>query len=371
MAQKYNKNKENMLFSFTNAAFPKELVFHDCLQHSEILFSEKETEPELCSSKIKASCFIVEDCLESKKKGKFSKPSTNVNVKKTLPLQNPNPNNWNRGGKAEVPEEGTGDFFDNFKGKTDQSQVNKFLKEKKFESLLQISKENSLQFGPSLENSDNIETSIKTNQQSNPIQHQQTINKVEINYSKDGKSDDKSIDKFFEEFDTTTQNKVFSINCIYKVNEFLSYPKEEPLWYFYHETAKSSYGPISSKKLEEMFNNKIIDQSIQLRFIDIFSHKLSKKPFTYFKLSDVDRTNFLNDIELSTLFYAAESIIKNAKRSVLSETKTNEEADLFSNFNTGKTGTQKEKISKKTKGRPIDANIKLGIIIIINRIQDS
>ena len=202
---------------------------------------------------------------------------------------------------------------------------------------------------------------ITNNKINNNNNSNQNSGKTEVNYSK---NDEKSIDKFFEEFDT--QNKVFSINSIYKVNEFLSYPKEEPLWYFYHEAAKSSFGPISTKKLEEMLNNKIIDQNINIRFIDIFSHKLCKKPFSYFKLCEIEKNNFLNDIELSNLFYAAENIIKTAKRKLIAETKNQNqnieaEEEMFSNFSSGKKEEKKEKFSKKLKGRPVEANVKLGI----------
>jgi hypothetical protein len=370
MTHKYNKNKENLLFAFTKCEFPQDLIQKECMQHREIVFSQKETDPELYTSKIKAVCYVVEDSLENKKKGgKFTKGPTNPGQKRLTPT--PNQQNWNR--KTEAPEEETGDFFDNFKGKTDQSQVNKFLKEKKFESLLQVTKENNIFLGPEIENktsrkesADNTINSNHSNNSNVPSQQQQnqqtsSQNKIEINYSKSGKGDEKTIDKFFEDFDTT-QNKVFTINCIYKVNDFLSYPKEEPLWYFYHESAKSSFGPISSKKLEEMFNSKIIDQTIQIRFIDLFSHKLCKKPFSYFKLSDIDRSNFVMDIELSSLFYAAENIIKNAKRNHIAESKLKEqplenEDDLFTDF--GKSSEKKEKM-KKPKGRPVDVNVKLG-----------
>jgi hypothetical protein len=374
MSQKHNQNKENMLFAFAFTDFPKELVLEECMQHSEILFSQAE-EPALDKGKIKSSSYIIEESFDKKKAGgKFNKPTTNPSIKKPLPIQ-PQANNWSR--KTDAPEEeGAGDFFDNFKGKTDQSQVHKFLKEKKFESLLQITKEQDIHFGPSIGSNQQVNNHEESNSkilnqlhephfsnQHNTSGQENSHQKVEINYGKSGTNDQKSIDKFFEDFDTT-QIKPFTITSIYKVNEYLSYPKEEPIWYFYHDGAKSSFGPISSQRLEEMFNHKIINENIPLRFIDLFSHKSAKKPFTYFKLSDVHKPNFVNDIELSTLFYACENIIKNAKRSRLAEPKIQQsiegEGDIFSDFTSGKQTEKKDKFQKNMKGRPVDANIKVG-----------
>jgi len=342
-----------MLFAYGLADFPKELIVEACLQHQEILFSKEEHEPELNKKKGKyANCYVVEDALESRKKGgnpKFQKATTNSHIKKPTQQAHQGSLGWKRG-EQPVEEPGTGDFFDNFNGKTDQSKVHKFIKEKKFESLLQVTHENNIYLGP--ESNEDIEMNAKS--QVNSISQPHSSKKLEVNYSKGEKAEEgKNIDKFFEDFDTSSsQSKEFNISCIYKVNDFLSYPKEEPLWYFYHEAAKSSFGPISSKRLEEMFHGKIIEPSNQVRFIDIFSHKLClKKPFAYFKLSDINRPNFVSDIELSNLFYAAEQIIKTAKRNLLAEKESKpiegESDSMFSDFS--KNNEKKEKYSKNRK----------------------
>ena len=82
MSHKYNK--ENMLFCFSITEFPADLIVKECLQHNEILFSDKEAEPELYKKKIKLSnCYIVEDSIESKKKRKISKNSNKSKYKET------------------------------------------------------------------------------------------------------------------------------------------------------------------------------------------------------------------------------------------------------------------------------------------------
>jgi len=84
----------------------------------------------------------------------------------------------------------------------------------------------------------------------------------------------------------------------------------------------------------------------------------------FFKLSDVSNRNFSPDIEISSLTQAAEMSLKNAKRSLLAESKTQQslessENDLFSDFSS-KAQEKKEKFSKKQKSRPVEVDVKLG-----------
>lgn len=94
-----------------------------------------------------------------------------------------------------------------------------------------------------------------------------------------------------------SKNLIFTpvkISMVYKINEKLKYPKGDPLWYIYHTVAKSSFGPISSIQLEEIYNNKNIDGQTDVRFIDIFKIK-NKGPFSYFKLKEIENPHFLRD----------------------------------------------------------------------------
>jgi hypothetical protein len=80
----------------------------------------------------------------------------------------------------------------------------------------------------------------------------------------------------------------------------LKYGKDEPLWYLFHPVAKSSFGPCSTSNLEEMYNGQMVNGQSEIRFIDIYNLK-NRKPFTFFKLKELDNPKFLENIDVSTL----------------------------------------------------------------------
>ena len=105
----------------------------------------------------------------------------------------------------------------------------------------------------------------------------------------------------FREVNKQTNFSSIDIKSIFKINEKINYPKNEPLWYIYHIVSKSSFGPVSSFQLEEMYNKKNIDGMSDIRFIDIFKLR-NKGCFAYFKLKELTNTNFLiEDIEPTIL----------------------------------------------------------------------
>lgn len=90
------------------------------------------------------------------------------------------------------------------------------------------------------------------------------------------------------------------IQNIFKINEFLNYPNEEPLWYIYQPLTKSSVGPLSSKSVVEMFRENILNLYSEIRFIDVFNRNKTN-PFTYFKLAEILESNFIDSLILSNL----------------------------------------------------------------------
>ncbi len=64
--------------------------------------------------------------------------------------------------------------------------------------------------------------------------------------------------------------------------------------------AKSSFGPCSSVDLEEMYSSNMLDGQSEIRFIDLYSIK-NKKPFSFFKLKDLEDPKILDLIDLSEL----------------------------------------------------------------------
>ena len=86
----------------------------------------------------------------------------------------------------------------------------------------------------------------------------------------------------------------------YKINDYLKYGREQPLWYIFHPIAKSSFGPCSTENLEEMYNGSMVDGQSEIRFIDIYNLK-NKKPFSFFKLKELDNEKIFDNIEISSL----------------------------------------------------------------------
>jgi hypothetical protein len=86
-----------------------------------------------------------------------------------------------------------------------------------------------------------------------------------------------------------------NIKLIYKINEKLKFPRNDPLWYIYHIHSKSSFGPVSSSQVEEMYNMKHIDGQTEIRFIDVFKIK-GKGPFAFFRLKEIENQNLLRDV---------------------------------------------------------------------------
>jgi hypothetical protein len=100
------------------------------------------------------------------------------------------------------------------------------------------------------------------------------------------------------------------IKLIYNINEKLKYPRSDPLWYVYHTVSKSSFGPISSLGLEEIYHQKHIDGQSEVRFIDIFKIR-NKGAFAYFKLIEIENPNFLKEmVEPTNLLRYVEELNK-------------------------------------------------------------
>lgn len=108
---------------------------------------------------------------------------------------------------------------------------------------------------------------------------------------------DEAINQLDDEF-LSKDIKVVNIEKIYKINQRLNYNKKDPLWYIFHPIGKSSFGPLSSLNIEELYNDHKINGECEIRFIDIYSIK-NIEPFKYFRLKEVERSDFINRIVIS------------------------------------------------------------------------
>jgi hypothetical protein len=325
-----NYDKQELIFYYQNEDFPSEMISKDVLIHKEWIFNEETEEPLICQGKkIKLSpSFILEEELEPKAKIGFkkgpqpSKPAGKHQIQKPKEV-------W----RKNEPEENTG-FFDDFKGKTDDKQVEKFKR--------------NLEVSFAKENSISIEQSVFSDHLNKPgesKQHKPQVFKVvDSNNPSTSIGQSISVDSFFENADLImgssesevkkTKNnkitqlmsfdpnpKVVSIDLIFKVNDYLQYPRDEKLWYIYHTGAKSSFGPLSSSNIKELYESKMLDGMSEVRFIDIYNLK-NKKPFEFFHLKELEHYQFLENIEISGLL----KIAVNIKSRILNTSNKNEKS---------------------------------------------
>ncbi len=88
---------------------------------------------------------------------------------------------------------------------------------------------------------------------------------------------------------------------IYQINKQLKYPENKPLWYINHPEANSSFGPLSTKQLDDMYTKKEINKTTKIRFIDLIKFK-NKANFEFINIKELETPNILMDIEMSGLF---------------------------------------------------------------------
>lgn len=149
MSKKNLFQKNDLIFFYSNQKFPKDLVFPEALPHKELLFSNDTQQPENNTQNKKfnfSSCFLIEE--ESDSKRFKNKKFQHNNITKGNNFNNNN--NWK---KAELEDPG---FFDNFKGRTDPSQVNIFKRNMELMEVLEnsiaINNNEILDFGKNNEN---------------------------------------------------------------------------------------------------------------------------------------------------------------------------------------------------------------------------
>lgn len=188
----------------------------------------------------------------------------------------------NNRGNWKKNEEENNDFFDNFKGKCNQNDVQNFKRNAEMTCSnpvnLNITSNRLLDF---VEN-----PSLKAyGKPGSQITVEELFGSLEALPLKKG-----------------TLMKIPLIDCVYRVNEGINYSRKKPLWYVYHSEADSSYGPLSSEDIEQMISSKLLEPESKLRLIDAFVYK-GCKPFEFFNLKDLQYDNFVDNISVSSLVY--------------------------------------------------------------------
>jgi hypothetical protein len=322
MKNKFAKN--DLIFYFQFQEFPTSQISSCAMKHKELIFNDEAEESILSQINPKtkySNCFVIDDEDSKQRTGGFKKNP----ITKGPPKQNPKPNVWIKN----EPEENF-DFFDDFKGKTDEKQVEKFKRNLE----ISFSKENSISITKSTFN-DHLDPSYV------PAEEVFSADNLFDNADKilgltTTTLNIKKVDR--PELKTDPNPKIVNMEFLFVVNESLNYPKDEQLWYIFHPAAKSAFGPLSSPNIKEMYDSKMLDGNSEIRFIDIYNYK-NKKPFTFFSLKEIENTSFLENIEFSPLLKSDNSKGKQTEEKEKEKVKQETEKKSEVNVSTSKTET--------------------------------
>lgn len=281
MSQLPIKSSE-LIAKFKPSKLPISKLPKDFLIHQDIVFNSDSTIPVSKSSNDFANSFLAE-----------SKKFNNYN-------NHPNPssfgNNFQKGKNAQKIDEESNDFFDNFKGKFNPKDVSTFKRNAEMLSRnalnIQYTKRKLVDLLDNKSKKGDI-VSIDDFFGLDDTEPEET--------SKSDELKDKQVLQTIEDPAFVKSNTFLTIEipeCIYSVNERLGYPKDKPLWYIYHESAESSYGPLSSKTILEMLSIKLLTIESKIRFIDIFVYRGCPQ-FNFFNIKDIRRSNFHDNIRVS------------------------------------------------------------------------
>ena len=250
--------------SFPKLIIPKELtIYHDLIftNYSQLPKVEHKFNDQDKDKKIKYFQHLIFD-------EKYKKVSINSHKEGQK-------SGWK---KDEEENQDNNNFFDNFKGKFNNSDVNSFKRNQEITSQ-------------------NCANLLFCNNRFIDFK-EQPHHLSQFNQT--------SIDDFFNNFDETIKKgnymKLPLIECVYKVNERINYPRNQPLWYVYHAEADSSYGPLSSEDIEQMINSKLLDFESKVRLIDVFVYKGSKQ-FEFFTMKELTLDNFPDNIKVSNFAF--------------------------------------------------------------------
>lgn len=241
--------------SFPKDKIPKELtIYHDYIFN---MLSEKPRKEHVQENNINFFPYLIFD-------DKYKKVS--INGKDMV-------KGWKKN-----QEDDTSDFFDNFKGKFNQSEVNNF--KRNFEMVC----------------SNSVNLSVVNDRLFDYKENPQML--------KNPTSVDEFFSTAFEDgfVQSNTYLKLPLVECIYRVNEKINYPANKPLWYVYHDEAESSYGPLSTEDIEQMINSKLLLVDSKIRLIDVFLYRGCQQ-FEFFKLRDIQLDNFADSITVSNLAF--------------------------------------------------------------------
>jgi len=327
-------NKETLIEKFSKKNFPLDKISNEALQHKQILFTNSSEKP-LVSSNLTEINPEFYEWQSNVNQNRYNKNFNGNNSNKYPNNYKKNRNNniskeWRK--NEEVPSD---------KNPTTEP-IQEYIEPKK-QSKGQALKLNTKEIQASSQSGDTktpkgtgencsstkvekVTPSKKKIIEEDVLQQyfQDEIEKVIILNSVEKIEKAKKMFTFSKKSEEINiKNEEFTIDFLSTISNKLQISLDEYLYYILHPQANSSYGPLTSKEIKELIEANVLTLESDIRFIDTYCLK-DLKPFSFFKLKEMARKSFLDEIEPSPLIKRTEILLKNSEVHQLKEQKLTE-----------------------------------------------
>jgi hypothetical protein len=284
--------RDDLLKKFKKVSFPMVLVSQDCLHHSDIIFNKESGDTQLqINQKINNVDFFFFDAEEKKQKFQKEVPSENFTMgwrTQKNETNNTKPKDTKQQKTQQKPKTKNTETKSN-EIKADLPLNNEVLTEQQMPKTEEAVNDNSNRFAQPINeprtgpvNQLPNQMGFNQNQMLNYMQQQNVIFQQLIQPNLMMQND--------PYFDPN-----FDFKVLEKYNQKLQFPENLPLWYLFHPMIKSSFGPLTTLQVENMFISKQIFSNSLIRFIDIYERK-DHDQFNFFPIKELANESLLNEI---------------------------------------------------------------------------
>ena len=326
-------NKETLIEKFSKKNFPLDKISNEALQHKQILFTNSSEKPLVSSNLTEINPEFYEwqsNVNQNRYNKNFNSNNSNKYHNNYKKNSNNHINEWRK--NEEVPSD---------KNPTTEP-IQEYIEPKK-QSKGQALKLNTKEIQASSQSGD-TKTPVKTGENCSSTKldkvtpskkkiieedvlqqyFQDEIEKVIILNSVEKIEKTKKMFTFSKKSEEIkVKNEEFTTDFLSTISNKLQISLDEYLYYILHPQANSSYGPLTSKEIKELIEANVLTLESDIRFIDTYCLK-DLKPFSFFKLKEMARKSFLDEIEPSPLIKRTEILLKNSEVHQLKEQKLTE-----------------------------------------------
>jgi hypothetical protein len=284
--------RDDLLKKFKKVSFPMVLVSQDCLHHSDIIFNKESSDTQLqINQKINNVDFFFFETEEKKPKFQKEVPSENFTMgwrTQKNETTNTKPKDTKQQKTQQKPKTKNLETKSN-DIKPDQPLNNEILSEQQKPKTEETLNDNSNRVAQPFNeqrtgpiNQIPSQMGFNQNQMLNYMQQQNVIFQQLIQPNLMMQND--------PYFDPN-----FDFKVLEKYNQKLQFPENLPLWYLFHPMIKSSFGPLTTLQVENMFISKQIFSNSLIRFIDIYERR-DHDQFNFFPIKELANESLLNEI---------------------------------------------------------------------------